>query len=75
MHTGAMTRRADPERIYLARRAALFGNLTRTRVIDEFGAEHLIAAWERSPEAQALDRLTPGFWEAADGWIAERRAL
>jgi hypothetical protein len=70
-----MTRRADPQQIYLARRAATFGNLTRTGVVDELDAEHLISAWERSPEAQALDRLTPEYWQAADAWItAERTA-
>lgn len=68
-----MTRRADPERIYQARRAATFGNLTRTGVVDELEAEHRIAAWERSPEAAALDRLTSAFWDAADRWLAEQR--
>jgi hypothetical protein len=69
-----MPRRADPERIYQARRAALFANLTQTRVIDELDAEHLIAAWERSDKAQALDRLRSAFWDAAYRWIAEQRS-
>ncbi|MDP9223687.1 MAG: hypothetical protein M3P18_07485 [Actinomycetota bacterium] len=66
-----MPRRADPERKYRARQSAIFRNLTRTRVIDELDAEHRISAWERSPEAHALDGLRPSFWEAADRW-AER---
>jgi hypothetical protein len=65
-------RRADPERIYLARRAALFGNLTRTGAIDELEAEHRIAAWEREAERQGIPRLTAAFWEAGERWIAEQ---
>jgi hypothetical protein len=68
-----VTRRADPERIYQARRSATFASLTQTGVVDEFDAEHLISSWERSPEAAELDRLTPAFWEAADRWIATAR--
>jgi hypothetical protein len=68
-----MSRRSDPEKIYLARRAATFGNLTRSGAVDELGAEHRIAAWERSPQAQALDRFTQAFWDAADRWIAGQR--
>jgi hypothetical protein len=68
-----LTRRADPERIYQARRAATFARLTQTKVVDELDAEHLISAWERSPEAAALDRLTPAFWDAADRWITAVR--
>lgn len=68
-----MARRVDPERIYLARRAAIFGNLTGTRVIDELEAEHLISAWERSPEAAALNRRMPEYWDEAARWIAAVR--
>lgn len=68
-----MTRRADPERIYLARRAALFSKLTQTRVIDELEGEHWIAAWERSPEAELVERLTPEYWDAGELWIASSR--
>lgn len=70
-----MTRRAYPERIYQARRSALFRNLSATGAIDELDAEHLIAAWERSPDAEALDRFTPEFWEAAARWIAATRLI
>lgn len=68
-----MARRADPERIYIARRSALFRSLSATGAIDEFDAEHLISAWERSPEAALMERLTPAYWEAAKLWIASVR--
>lgn len=69
-----VARRADPERIYLARRSALFRNLSATGAIDELEAEHLISAWERSSAAAALDRLTQAYWQAAEAWIALERA-
>jgi hypothetical protein len=68
-----MARRSTPQQIYLARRAATFGNLTRTGTVGELEAEDRIAAWERSPEAHALDRFTQAFWDAADRWIAGQR--
>lgn len=68
-----MSRRADPERIYVARRAAVFAKLTGPGVIDELEAEHRIAAWEREAERQGLDRLTAAFREAGDRWIAAQR--
>lgn len=64
-----MTRRADPERIYLARRAATFAILTQTRAIDELDAEHWIARWEREAERQGLDRLSADFWATGRDWI------
>jgi hypothetical protein len=36
-------------------------------------AEYRIAACEREAERQGLDRLTPGFWEAGERWIAAQR--
>lgn len=66
-----MTRRADPERIYRAWRAAVFRNLTATGKIDELEAEHRMASWEREAERQGLDRFTIEFWEAGQRWIAE----
>jgi hypothetical protein len=68
-----VARRADPERIYLARRAALFSKLTQTKAIDEREGERLIVAWERSPEAALADRFTTEYWEAAELWIASVR--
>lgn len=71
--TYRMGRRADPERIYQARRAAVSSKLTGPGVIDALEAEHRIAAWEREAERQGLDRLTPAFWEAGDRWMAAQR--
>jgi hypothetical protein len=68
-----MARRADPERIYQARRSAVFAKLTGPGVIDELEAEHRIAAWEREAEQQGLDPLTAAFWGAGDQWIAAQR--
>ena len=64
-----MARRADPERIYQARRAALFSKLIGTRVIDELETE-LRIAWEREGERRGLDRLTQALWQAGDRWMA-----
>lgn len=69
-----MTRRADHERIYLARRATLLADLMKSRFIDELECEHLILAWEREAEGRGLDRCDEGFWVSAMWWIAERRA-
>lgn len=68
-----MARRADPERIYAARRAAVFSKLTGPGVVDELEAQHRIAAWEREAERRGLDRLTAAFWEAGDRWLDSQR--
>jgi hypothetical protein len=68
-----MSRRADPERIYQARRAATFSRLTQAERLDPLDAEHLISAWERSEQAKSLDRFTQAYWEEADRWIAEQQ--
>jgi len=68
-----MSRRADPVRIYQARRAATFAILTQTRAIDELDAEHWMARWEREAERQGLDRFSANFWIAGGDWIAENR--
>jgi hypothetical protein len=51
-----MARRADPERIYLARRAATFRRLVDDDHLGELDAEHWIAAWEREAEASGRQR-------------------
>jgi hypothetical protein len=68
-----MAQRSDPERIYTARRSAVFAKLTGPGVVDELEAEHRIAAWELEAERQRLDRLTAAFWEAGDRWIGAQR--
>jgi hypothetical protein len=69
-----LTRRADPERIYQARRAAHFSRLTALGTIDELDAEHWLSRWEREAEQLGLDRLEAGFWTAGEVWILERRS-
>jgi len=66
-----MAYRGDPEKIYKARRSALFRNLTAAGSLDGLEAGHRIAAWERSDEAAALDRFTPEYWETAERWLLE----
>jgi hypothetical protein len=69
-----VTRRADPERIYLARRAATFRRLVDVDHFDELAAEHWIARWEREADAQDVPRLTAEFWDAGGRWIRDRRS-
>jgi len=66
-------RKHDPERIYLARRAANLRRLVVGQRIDEVDAGHWIAAWEREAETRGLDRLGGTFWEYGRAWIAEGR--
>jgi hypothetical protein len=69
-----VTRRADPERIYAARRAATFHRLVDADRLDELDAEHWIARWERHAAELELARFEPAFWENAAGWIRLERA-
>jgi hypothetical protein len=66
-------RKPDPERIYQARRAATFRRLVDEQRLDELGAEHRIAAWEREAESRGLDRHGGAFWNEGRAWIAEGR--
>ena len=67
-----MTRRPDPERIHLARRDALRGNLTQ-RGMPADRAEVLVVAWEAEAARQGLERHSAAFWQGADAWIDSRR--
>jgi hypothetical protein len=64
-------RKPDPERIYLARRAAHVRQLVDEPRLDELDAEHLIAAWEREAALRGLDRNSAGFWQDGEASIAE----
>ena len=71
--THYMARRADPERIDEARRAA-----TRSRLISEgvteTTADAWIAAWEAQAAQEGLERGS-AYWDAGWAWIsAQRRA-
>lgn len=65
-------RKSDPERIYLARRAAILSRLTGAGVSPE-GAEARVVAWEAEASARGLDRLSATFWDGAPEWTAQRR--
>jgi hypothetical protein len=66
-----VSRRADPERIQAARRAATVERLVgegelRTR------AETLVAAWEAQAGQGGLERGS-AYWDAGWAWIAPQR--
>jgi hypothetical protein len=66
-----MSRRADPERIDEARRAA-----TRNRLIGERVSPETADAWTAAwAEQAARDGVQPGsgYWTAGWDWIAEQR--
>jgi hypothetical protein len=68
---GAVGRRADPEGIYLARRAAVLSILTTSGVPPE-RAEELVRAWEADAEGRGVPRLERTFWERAAEWTDAR---
>lgn len=68
-----MTRRADPEGIYQARRAAELRRLADDGRLGDVEAEHWIGQWESEAATLGLDRHTQRFWEEGDRWIAEQR--
>jgi hypothetical protein len=68
-----MSRRADPERLYESRRAAI-----RNRLLDEFRVptdlvDVWLAAWEIEAVERGLHRTTGAYWDGAVEWINERR--
>jgi hypothetical protein len=67
-----MRRKPDPERIYLARRAAVASRL-RGSGMPEDDAERLLAAWETEAGELGLDRLTADYWQRGSDWIDGRR--
>jgi len=66
-------RKPDPERIYLARRAATFHRLVDEQRLDELDAEHWIAGWEREADARGQGRHSEAFWSEGSRWIDEQR--
>jgi hypothetical protein len=68
-----MARRADPERIFQARRAAVRNGLTDYGVaLDE--AERWCTAWEVEAAILQLPRDRE-YWTVGSAWIAEQRAM
>jgi len=66
-------RKPNPERIYLARRAAHFRRLVDEDRLDDLDADQWIAAREREAASRGLDRNSAGFWQDGESWIAEGR--
>jgi hypothetical protein len=67
-----VTRHVDPERTYLARRAATLSRLTSSGMPQE-RAEALVAAWEAEAGARGLERHSAASLEPSDKQIAEPR--
>jgi hypothetical protein len=65
-----MARRADPERIYAAKRAGTVARYT-SRVGAE-RAERLMAGWETEADARGLVRGQTPFWSDANAWFQEQ---
>lgn len=68
-----MSRRADPERLYVAHRMALAGRLVSQARITAESAERWIGAWEAEARSRGLDARTPEWWRPAWEWIAAKR--
>jgi hypothetical protein len=68
-----MARRADPQRIDEARRAAFRNNLVGSGMSVET-AERWCDAWEIEATGPGISRDEWGYWHAGEAWIAEERA-
>jgi hypothetical protein len=69
-----MSRRADPVRIYEARRAGMTRRLVETFGLTEERAEALLRAWQAEAERCGVRRFEVGYWTTAEAWILERHA-
>jgi hypothetical protein len=67
-----MARKADPARIYAARRAAVESNLT-TSGLTQDQADRWLALWEASGELGGLDVNARDHWQAGQEWIKTER--
>jgi hypothetical protein len=68
-----MARRADPQRIHEARRAAVRANLIGSGMAPET-ADRWLDAWELEATGRGLSRDEWGYWQAGEAWIAPERA-
>ena len=62
-----MSRKPDPENVYLARRAAVLSILTGSGMPADM-AEARVAAWEADATARGSPRHEATFWEGAAEW-------
>jgi hypothetical protein len=65
-----MSRRADPERIHQARRAATVERLVGEGELRD-RVEALVARWEAEADGRPHDRA---YWEAFAAWLASGQA-
>ena len=65
---GLVTRRADPERIHIARRDAIRNVIMQSRGLDREVAERWCDAWEAEAALQGLERGS-AYWDAGKAWI------
>lgn len=71
-HSVAVTRRADPERVFQARRAAVRYRLMDTGV-DQATTYRWCDAWELEAAGRQLPK-DGDYWTAGEVWIADERA-
>lgn len=67
-----MSRRADPDRIFTARRIAVRNRLVGDGWSEET-AEQWVAAWQVEADRQGLERANPDYWKGAAYWVAEEK--
>jgi len=67
-----MARRADPNRIFEARRSAVRNRLVSEGMAEQT-AEAWVDAWQDEADWQDLERLTPDYWKGAAYWIKDQR--
>ncbi len=63
-----MGRRADPQRIHLARRSAIRNLIIQGRGLEPDVAERWCDAWEAEAALRGLERDSD-YWDAGKAWI------
>jgi hypothetical protein len=63
-------RRADPTKLYIARRMALAARLVSDARLTQEIAERWIGAWEAAARVRGLDGRLAEWWRPARAWIA-----
>jgi hypothetical protein len=59
------------ERIWDAQRTGLRNRLRDQWRLSEDRAEACLAAWETEAASRGLEKLSDGFWAAAEDWLTE----
>jgi hypothetical protein len=63
-----MSRHPDPERIHMARRAAIRNVIMQSRGLDHDVAERWCDAWEAEAAMRGIERGS-AYWDAGKAWI------